>query len=116
MPAGDLQYRFRIRTATDEADLFSVTTVRDGLNPFIAEPPDGDGSTLDPLTGKVSVGAYTVRVIDAPGFVYSNIGSPLAEGWEYANQAAAEAAGWVFTNTMVGGTITVGAADQVHGG
>jgi hypothetical protein len=116
MPAGDLQYRFRIRTATDEADLFSVTTVRDGLNPYIAEAPDGDGSTLDPLTGKVSVGAYTVRVIDAPGSVYNPSGSAITDGLEDANRAAAEGRGWSFTDTLSDGTITVGAADQVQAG
>jgi hypothetical protein len=116
MPAGDLQYRFRIRTATDEADLFSVTTVRDGLNPFIAEPPDGDGSTLDPLTGKVSVGAYTVRVIDAPGFVYSPGREPRSRRAGSTPTRPPPRRGLGLHHTMPAGTITVGATDQVHGG
>ncbi len=116
MPNGTLHYRFRIRTATDEADLFVATSLADGDNPLIAEAPSGDGSTLDPLTGKVTVGAYTVKVIDAPGVVQVPGGFSGTDGWEYANQAAAEAAGWVFTDTLGDGSITVGAADQVHGG
>src|SRR5574338_1121439 len=116
MPSGTLHYRFRIRTGTDEADLFSATSVASQTNPYIAEPPSGDGSTLDPLTGKVSVGAYTVRVIDAVGFVFDPSGSSVSSGLEYATSFAATADGWTFEDTMPNGSITVGATDQVHGG
>ena len=33
--------------------------------PYIAEPPQGDGQTLNPITGEVQVGGFTVPVIDA---------------------------------------------------
>jgi hypothetical protein len=79
MPSGTLHYRLRIRTGADDADLLYVSSVPGDLNPFIAEAPDGDGSTLDPLTGKVSVGAYTVKVIDAPGFVCRALPDPETE-------------------------------------
>ncbi len=116
MPNGTLHYRLRIRTATDEADLFVATSLRDGINPFIESPPEGDGSSLDPLTGKVTVGAYTVKVIDAPGVILNPTGGTISDGWEYANIGAAQAAGWSFIDTMTDGVTTVGAADQVHGG
>lgn len=116
MPSGTLHYRFRIRTGTDEADLFYASSVPGDTNPFIAEPPSGDGASLDPLTGKVSVGAYTVKVIDAPGVVYTNSGSALADGLEYANLAAATSGGWTTTDTLSTGSVTWAAVDQVHGG
>jgi hypothetical protein len=50
MPHGTLHYRLRIRTPDNSADLFIATSTRDGINPFIAEAPDGDGrrSTRSP--------------------------------------------------------------------
>jgi hypothetical protein len=111
-----IQYQFRIRTADDSADLFVASSNPSGTNPYIAEPPEGDGESLDPMSGKVEVGAYTIRIIDAPGITWAPVAPLVSEGWEYANQAAAEAAGWVFTDTMAGGTITTGATDQVQAG
>jgi hypothetical protein len=69
MSLGTLAYRLRVRTRKDDADLFVVTSLRtsDVLNRiynYIAAPPTGDGLQIDPLTGQVTVGAYTIDVID----------------------------------------------------
>ncbi len=57
-------YRMRIRNADDSADDLIISTVAWDDNPFILEPPNGDGQSFDPLTGKITTGTYTVRVID----------------------------------------------------
>lgn len=41
MPSGTLHYKLRVRTADDSADLFVVTSLRDGPNPYILEAPQG---------------------------------------------------------------------------
>jgi hypothetical protein len=58
-------YRLRIRNAADTADALVITSVRGGSNPYILEPPRGDGQSFDPLTGEVMTGAYTFSVVDA---------------------------------------------------
>jgi hypothetical protein len=97
-----LEYRLRVRNGDDTADLFTITSIRDGENPYIAEPPDGDGESLDPLTGKVEVGSYTIRVIDAVGTVLfdSEDAPTLDEPMDWANQAAAEADGWTVNDVI----------------
>jgi hypothetical protein len=97
-----LEYRLRVRNGDDTADLFVITSTRDGENPYIAEPPDGDGESLDPLTGKVEVGSYTIRVIDAVGTVlFDSEDEPeLDEPMDWANQAAAEADGWTVNDVI----------------
>jgi len=93
-----LEYRLRVRDGDDTADLFTITSIRGGDNPYIAEPPEGDGESLDPLTGKVEVGSYTIRVIDAVGSVsYETV--VATDGMEYADLAALNAA-WPETDTM----------------
>ena len=57
-------YRLRVRTADDLFDTIEVTSLRGGTNPYIAEPPSGDGQEVDLLTGAVRIGAYRVRVVD----------------------------------------------------
>jgi hypothetical protein len=111
-----LHYRLRIRTADDSADLFAVSSVPSDRYPYIAEEPDGDGSTLDPVEGRVTVGAYTVQVVDAVAVETPPTGTLVTDGWEYADQAAAESAGWVFSNTLTGASLTVGATDQFYSG
>jgi hypothetical protein len=93
-----LEYRLRVRNGDDTDDLFVITSTRDGTNPYILEPPEGDGESLDPLTGKVEVGAYSIRVIDA---VDSVTLSPIVatDGFEYADLAALDAA-WPETDTL----------------
>ena len=44
-----LHYRLRVRTGSDEGDLFSVSSVPTDQYPYIASPPEGDGATLDPV-------------------------------------------------------------------
>ena len=60
----NLSYRLRIRTAADNADALIISSVRGGTNPYIAEPPTGDGQEVDPLLGGVRTGVYTLRVLD----------------------------------------------------
>jgi hypothetical protein len=94
-----IEYRLRVRNGADDADLFVITSTRNGENPYILEPPEGDGESLDPLTGKVEVGAYSIRVIDA---VDSVTLSPIVatEGFEdYADLTALNAV-WVETDTI----------------
>jgi hypothetical protein len=57
-------YRLRIRNAADSADALTVTSVVGGTNPYISEPPSGDGQGFNPRTGETQVGAYTVRIAD----------------------------------------------------
>ena len=112
-----LQYRLRIRTTADDADYLVITSVPGGTNPYIAEPPEGDGATLDPVAGSVSVGAYTVRVIDAVATVPGvDAATTVTEGFEYATSGAMTTAGWTLTDTLGTGSITVGATDQVDAG
>lgn len=61
----DVFYRLRIRNAADTADEIVVTSVRGGTNPYVLEPPQGDGQSFDPLTGEVMTGSYSFQIIDA---------------------------------------------------
>ena len=71
MPASLIQYRLTIRNASTlanpdgTADELVVTSVPSGTNPFIADAPSGDGQEVDPITGAVRTGAYTVQIVDA---------------------------------------------------
>jgi hypothetical protein len=82
-PGARRGYRFRIRDASTQADpngttdVLVVTSLRDGINPYIAEPPEGDGQEIDLLTGGVRTGTYAVRVLDAP------TGDSMGYGYEY---------------------------------
>jgi len=64
-------YRLTIRNASTvanpdgTADELVVTSIAAGTNPYLAAPPSGDGAEVDPLTGAVRTGAYTVEVVDA---------------------------------------------------
>jgi hypothetical protein len=44
---------------------FVVTSERDTNCPYICDPPEGDGGGIDPLTGKMSDGAYRIGIADA---------------------------------------------------
>lgn len=65
MPSILLEFRLRIRNATDTADDLVVTSVRGDALPYLQSPPRGDGSSLDPYTGRVQSGVYIGRIIDA---------------------------------------------------
>lgn len=65
-----LEYQLRIRNASTAlnpdgtADALTLTSVSGGTNPYITDAPSGDGQEVDPLTGSLREGSYTVRVID----------------------------------------------------
>lgn len=71
MPASLLEYRLRVKVAStvgdpDPAtDAFTISSVPADTLPFLAGPPTGDGQEVDPITGSVRTGAYTVEVVDA---------------------------------------------------
>lgn len=71
MPASLLEYRLLIKVASTVAvpepspDALVVTSVPSGTNPFIADAPSGDGQEVDPITGAVRTGSYTVEIVDA---------------------------------------------------
>jgi hypothetical protein len=71
----DRYYRLRVRNAADTADAFIFSSVRGGTNPYIIEPPSGDGQEVDLLTGAVRTGAYQVRVADADTGTFDPIGT-----------------------------------------
>lgn len=62
----EIAYRLRVRNKTDTEDLLVATSLEDDSdNPYISEPPTGDGQSLDPITAEATTGTYTVRLIDA---------------------------------------------------
>lgn len=63
MPAFDLAYRLRIRNASTVSNPDGTA---DALVLSLADPPSGDGQSVDPLTGEFVAGSYTVEVIDTP--------------------------------------------------
>lgn len=65
MPEAVLHYRLTIRNADDTADDLVITSIRTGTNPYIADPPSGDGQEVDPITGVVRTGSYNIQIIDA---------------------------------------------------
>ena len=71
MPASLIQYRLRVRTVSTLAnpdgvsDAFTVSSVPGDALPFISAPPTGDGQEVDPITGAVRTGAYTLEIVDA---------------------------------------------------
>ena len=112
-----LHYRLRIRNAANSADDLVVTSIPEGVNPYIAENgiPEGDGQTLNPVTGEVVAGTMTVGVIDViADFAVDEL--LVADGLEDLDQAAAEARGWVFADSFTGGAWSIGATDQVYAG
>jgi hypothetical protein len=60
-----IYYRLRVRNKPDDADLFILSSVPDDDNPYLTEPPNGDGQSIDPLTGAPTMGSYTFRFADA---------------------------------------------------
>ena len=65
MPGGTLDYRLRIRTADDSADLVTYSTIpADGVYCAIKSAPTGDGQSLQPITGATQISSYDVDVVD----------------------------------------------------
>jgi hypothetical protein len=71
MPASLLEYRLSIKVASTVAvpnpttDALVITSVASGTNPYLADAPSGDGQEVDPITGSVRTGSYTVEIVDA---------------------------------------------------
>jgi hypothetical protein len=85
--SGPLAYQLRLRDPFDTTDVLVVSTVPTDTNPFITQPPEGDGTKIDPLTGRVEVGEYVVRIADEIG----TLTLPtliFQEDWLYEDQAA----------------------------
>jgi hypothetical protein len=82
MPSQSVTYRLRIRNAADSADEM-VATSGTGTGAHIVEPPRVDGSSFDPLTGKLSIGSAVVRVADPL----------LSAGTRFVTQYLADASG-----------------------
>src|SRR5262245_41814230 len=59
-------YRLRIKNASGSADAITITSVRGGTNPYIKDPPHGDGATYNPTSGESMLGAYTLTIADWP--------------------------------------------------
>jgi len=57
-------FRLRIKNAAGTADQIVITSVRGGTNPYIKEPPHGDGATYNPMSGESMLGAYTLLIAD----------------------------------------------------
>lgn len=48
----------------DASDALVLTSLLGGTNPVIAKPPQGDGQELDPVTGVITTGQYTIDIAD----------------------------------------------------
>jgi hypothetical protein len=75
-----LAFRLRVRTPKDDGDLFVATSLR-ANNPggnqqynYVQGPPKFDGLQIDPVTGDVTVGAATIRVIDQFADIAQSLG------------------------------------------
>lgn len=70
MAGAALSYRVRIRNASTAgnpngtADDLVLTSIRGGTNPVLSAEPSGDGQEVDPLTGEVRTGSYTIQLAD----------------------------------------------------
>lgn len=62
-----LFYRLTVRNRADDADLFVVSSFPEDENPYITEPPSGDGQSIDAITGAGTSGDYTFRFADPEG-------------------------------------------------
>lgn len=65
MPKTPKYFRLRIRNAADSGDALILSSFPDDDNPYLIEPPDGDGESFEPITGVPTTGSYNVTVQDA---------------------------------------------------
>lgn len=91
-----VEYRLRIRNAANSADALEVTSVRGGTNPYISEPPTGDGATLNPISGKVTSGMFTGRIVDPITSGTSRLFTSLLEDAGGRQQLGHRRAYWEF--------------------
>jgi len=93
MPGGTLDYRLRIRTADDSADLVTYSTITaDGVYCAIKGAPTGDGQSLQPITGETQISSYDVDVVDH--LLVKNPVVTTLDDFGYTSDAAFNAA-WV---------------------
>lgn len=101
-----VEYRFRLhdgdpltladfRAGTGGTAL-EVTSIPGGTNPYIPEDgaPTGEGSELDPLTGSVSVGAYSGLIADVITAGTSRLFTSLLEDGDARDQLGDRWAAW----------------------
>lgn len=86
--ATTLEYQLRIRDAGDTTDVLTITSVRGGTAPYLAEPPSGDGCEFDPLSGAYRSGSMTCRVIDAITSGTSRLVTSQLEDADFRQQLA----------------------------
>jgi hypothetical protein len=67
--SGTLHWRVTLRDAADTFDAVVLSSHPDDDNPVLMGPPEGDGESLDPLTGQIGLAEYTVEVADASGTI-----------------------------------------------
>ena len=79
-PATQLTAPFTPGDATVDDGHFWVTSRPADGHAWIKEPPSGDGQKLDPVTGKVTDGEYTISVIDVPEEVCTSWTGTLETG------------------------------------
>lgn len=58
-------FRLRIRNAADSADECIFSSLSTDTLPHLASEPFGDGQEFDHLTGRTTIGAYVIDVVDA---------------------------------------------------
>lgn len=64
MPKLPKYFQFIIRNAADDADDLILSSFPDDDNPYLIDPPNGDGESFDPLTGDPTTGSYSVTFQD----------------------------------------------------
>lgn len=82
MPVTARFFRFRLRNALDSADTLVLTSHPSGTNPYLAEPPRGDGSDVDVVSGRIGHGAYTVLAVDPSGTPITAILADASGFWQ----------------------------------
>lgn len=94
-PATQLTAPFAPGDLTVDDGHFWVTSRPTDGHAWIAEPPDGEGQSIDLVTGKTTDGQYTVRVIDVP--------EDVCAAWTGTVVADAAALGFDSTYLTTGG-------------
>lgn len=100
-----IEYRFRLRDASDASDVLVVSSVRGDAQAYISSAPSGDGASLDWLSGKCMSGTYTGKIIDAITGGTSRLFTSLTEDAGKRQQLGQRKAFWDFR--LDGGAWTV---------
>ena len=67
--SGTLAFRLTIRNPADDGDLVVIDSAASATNPYLVGPPEGDGTSVDILSGQTGVGAYEFRIADVSGTI-----------------------------------------------